>query len=365
MIDRLKTHRLNLLILCQTQFGFHMDTFFYCKYLCKQHNVTYLCWDFSIPKQTMKNINVIYISRTGNILMRNFRYIMAAISYLRLHRVDVCFIKYFRGCSILKLLFSRQKFVFDIRSTNIRSSYFSRIVYDFCMRLESIIFRYVTVISKSLAKKLNLQKKASILPIGSIQISDHIKKFEDIRLLYIGTLTNRQIDKTIQGFSLFLQQKSPKKLSVSYTIIGDGQHNELEQLKAMVNKLKLTEHIKLLGQIPFTQLKVYFDNHNIGISFVPITPYFDVQPVTKTFDYLLSGLAVIATATSENKLVINKNNGLLIDDTVDGFASGIEETYKKRNQYKSHAIMEAAQIYHWKIIVKHLEEYLLNIYNSN
>ena len=359
-----KKHRLKLLILCQQQFGYHIDTYFYCKYLSARYNITYLCWDYSLPKQAMEGITIVYISRTGNLLVRNLRYMLAAMSYLRHNCVDVCFNPYFRGCSLLRLFFPRQKFVLDIRSGYIKQHILSGKVYNFFLRLESIIFSHVTIVSMSLARKLKLQKKISILPLGSISISDNIKTFNDLKFLYVGTLSNRQIEKTIHGVSLFLQKQQIKTFSFLYTIIGDGDHGELEQLKALVNKLNLSCQVKLLGRIPFDQLKPYFDTHNIGVSFVPIIPCFDFQPVTKTFDSLLAGMPVIATATYENKLVINENNGVLIDDTIEGFASGIEEIHKKQGQYKSQNIRAAAQIYHWRLIVSNLEKYLLNVYNS-
>ena len=159
---------------------------------------------------------------------------------------------------------------------------------------------------------------------------------------------------------IFLPQqfiKYPREYSevtdsgIIYTIIGDGDHGELERLKVLVNKLKLGSKVKLMGRVPFNLFRPYFDTHNIEISFVPIIPCFDCQPV-------------IATATFENQIVINENNGVLIDDTIEAFASGVEELHKKQGQYKSKTIREAAQIYHWRLIVSNLEEYLLNVYNS-
>jgi glycosyltransferase involved in cell wall biosynthesis len=364
MPDKTKKYGLNLLILCQNQFGYHIDTYFYCKYLSNLHNVTYLCWEYSKPKQAMDGVRIVYVSRAGNILVRNLRYILAALSYLRRHCVDICFIKYFRGCSILRLVFPWKKFVFDIRTGYIKQNILSGLVYDFFLRIESIFFSHVTIISISLAKKLKLQKKSSLLPLGSIQLSDTIKDFFKIKLLYVGTLSNRQIEKTIQGIYTVLQNKQIETFPLIYTIIGDGDQDELEQLKALVNRLKLGNQVKLLGRIPFDQLKPYFDTHNTGVSFVPIIPCFDFQPVTKTFDYLLAGMPVIATATSENKMVINENNGVLINDTIEGFANGVGEIFKKQDQFKSQSIREAAQIYHWRLIVSNLEKYLLNIYNS-
>ena len=153
-----KKHGLKLLILGQQQFGYHIDTYFYCKYLSNRNNIAYLCWDYSMPKQTVEGVTVAYIARTGNILTRNLRFILAAMSYLRQNCIDVCFIPYFRGCSLLRLFLPWQKFVLDIRSGYVKKHILSGKVYDFFLRLESILFRHVTIISASLARKLILKK---------------------------------------------------------------------------------------------------------------------------------------------------------------------------------------------------------------
>jgi len=43
-------------------------------------------------------------------------------------------------------------------------------------------------------------------------------------------------------------------------------------------------------------------------------PYYDCQPATKTFEYILSGMVCIATSTYENKKLINNINGVLCND---------------------------------------------------
>lgn len=65
-------------------------------------------------------------------------------------------------------------------------------------------------------------------------------------------------------------------------------------------------------------LEPYFEQANVGISFVPMTDHYDAQPATKTFEYSNSGLYVLGTATTENKKSID-NNGVLIQDTPESF----------------------------------------------
>ncbi len=347
----------NLVILSQSQFGSHIDTFFHCKYLRHRYNITIICWDYSLPKQSMDGVRPVYISRNGNIISRNIRYIYAAFKWLNNHPCDICFIKYFRGCSFIKLLFPRLSFVFDIRTGSISNNSLFRKSYDSILLFESIFFRHVTVISESLSKKFNLTKNSKILPLGSESISITTKSFDSLHLLYVGTLSGRHIDKTLIAFSRFYY-KHKNDIPMSYTIIGDGPHGEIEQLKNIVMDLSLSSVVNITGRIPFSELKPYFDSHNTGVSFVPITDYFDVQPVTKTFDYLLSGMPVIATATSENKKVITELNGVLVDDSIDAFYKGIQNIWDNKKRYQSEQIVSSSSQYTWNDIVNNLGNHL-------
>ncbi len=350
----------NLVILCQSQLGSHVDTYFYCKFLKNKYSITYICWDYSLPKQTINGVKTIYISRRGNIIIRNIRYIYASVRWLKHYPTNICFIKYFRGCSILKLYFPHIKFVFDIRTGSVSQNRLFRKLYDAFMILESRFFRHLTVISGSLANKLKLSPKATIIPLGSIALSNVPKTFESINLLYVGTLSNRDIDKTLIAFSKFYHSPARETL-ITYTIIGDGPNNEVDQLKKIVETESLTGVVNIEGRIPFNQLTPYFDSHNIGVSFVPLTDYFDAQPVTKTFDYLLSGMPVIATQTSENKRVVNNTNGILIEDTIDDFHKSLGTIINNRNNYDSKAIMSTSSQYTWENIVSDLSNYLESI----
>jgi len=101
-------------------------------------------------------------------------------------------------------------------------------------------------------------------------------------------------------------------------------------------------------------LHLILSKHNVGVSYVPITPYFDVQPPTKTFEYLLAGMPVIATRTKENEKVINEYNGVLIDDTPEDFRNGLALLYERisANKFTSSRIIESSESYTWERIVR-------------
>jgi glycosyltransferase involved in cell wall biosynthesis len=342
-----------ILLLSQSQWGYHVDTYMYATYLKKKYDISYLCWDYGNKILDAKDINVRYISRNGSLFLRNFRYIYSAKNEIKNLSPDICFIKYFQGCSILKVTNWKKLFIFDIRTASVKKNKIRRLIYDSIMLLESKIFTRITIISESLAKKIKLEKKSHILPLGSNCISKINKQFNELKLIYIGTLDGRDILKTIEGFAIYLQ-KHPK-VNAAYTIVGDGE--DMKKIRQYVINNSLEKNIHIIGWVPFNELKPIIDLHNIGVSFVPCTDYFDCQPVTKTFDYLLSGMPVIATNTSENQKIITPFNGVCIADTPESFANGVDSIHKNRKRYNSKEIRNNAKKYDWKYIANDLDKY--------
>jgi len=353
-----------IIIIHQEPFGYHSDTYYYCKYLRKKHALTYICWDYNRKKIHMDGINVIYISRKGNLLIRNLRFIIRVLIELK-NDYHFQIIKYFRGCSLLRLFFQDKLFLLDIRSGSTLKNKFNRNFYNFLLKTESSFFNHISIISWGLAKKLGFSKnsnKVFILPLGAEVLSSTTKKFNSINLLYVGTLHSRNIDQTIKGFSKFYQEHK-NKFQIVYTIIGSGFGNEENTLKQLIIDEGINNAVHVVGYVPHDELKPFFDTHNIGISYVPKTDYFDVQPPTKTFEYLLSGMPVIATNTSENKAVINNKNGILIKDTHEDFYQGLIEIFQKKEQFDSNGIRSSAMKYSWGKITNNLNFMLQNLRN--
>jgi len=79
---------------------------------------------------------------------------------------------------------------------------------------------------------------------------------------------------------------------------------------------------------------------------------YDCQPPTKTFEYVFAGMPVIATATSENRRVINRTNGILIKDDPKSFYEALRELYFRREEFYSEKIRHSCLGYSWESIVK-------------
>ncbi len=343
--------RKKLLIVTMTQFGYHVDAYYYCKFLADQYDIHYICWDYGRPRIALEGVRVLYRTRNGSKLRRYLRWLGGAIVESAKGYQHV-FIKYFPGCSAIRLARRGRPTICDIRSGAVSTRARKRRLYDCLLRCESRAFHNVTIISESLRDRLRLPvANAHILPLGAEPLATGPKLFERIDLLYVGSLQGRRIDDTIQGLRIFLNDH-PAQQSCRYTIVGSGPNDEEQSLRRLVCELGLQEVVQVVGAVPHDRLGSYFQVHNIGVSYIPVTEYFDCQPPTKTFEYLLSGMAVIGTATSENGRVISSKNGVLIPDTPTGFAAGLWELWRKRQLFSSSAIQAGAQAHRWRSIVE-------------
>jgi len=348
----------NLLIIIRDQFGYHTDYYKYCEYLRNDFTITFFCFDSRFKKLEMNGVKVKYVSTKGNRTVRGVRFLLKAFFEI-VNFNGIVFIKYFEHCKLLKFVFPQKKLVVDIRSLSVSPKVEERIRYDKELKKAISHFDFITIISKGLREKLKLEmEKSAILPLGADVLSTSNKDFsQEIKLLYVGSLDGRNIDQTIIGMALFFKN-NPKVNNVTYDIIGDGKG--LTELKGLVIREKLRDKIKFHGRIPHFELKPFFESCTVGISYVPKTEYYEHQPVTKTYEYILSGMPCIATSTYENKKVINKINGVLCDDNPQSFAHALEKIYQNHKRYSSNEIRETLRGFTWEEIVKNRLIPLLN-----
>jgi glycosyltransferase involved in cell wall biosynthesis len=341
-------HTKRLLILNPAQFGYHLDTYYYGKWARRLFQIVYHGFDAGCPKLALEGLTVHYVSRRGNLVRRYLRFLGSCVAACA-GRYDVVFVKYFAGCALLRLLHPRQRFVLDIRTGSTAAHPLKRWGLDLLLRAESLCFRHVTVISASLARKLGLGT-VHVLPLGADPVETPPKDFCALRLLYVGTLHGRRIEDTVKAFHRFYVEAG-HAVEMSYDVIGDAPHGERDRLQAWVKDHGLEEVVSLPGFIHQRDLARYYEKCNVGVSYIPINRIYDCQPPTKTFEYLLAGLPVIATNTSENAAVINEHNGLLIDDTPEAFYEALKTLTRHRETYASDRIRTDALRYSWETIV--------------
>lgn len=342
-----------ILIVNLAQYGKHTDTYKYCAYLNKEYNIYYICIDNNLPKIN-DGTNVIYLKNSGNSLINTINLILESRKLLRNIHINVTMITYFKLCSLIKCCLP-SNYILDIRTGSVDKSLFKRIKFNKLMKLESYFFKNISIISESLRKQLKYKKnKCIIIPLGSdiLSVKNKIFNKNKLKLIYVGTLYSRNIYQTIYGLKKFQEEMKDYPIEITYNIFGDGLQEDIDILKQSIEKCKLEQIVKYHGRKNHSEIQEYLDNSNIGISYVPITDYFNCQPPTKTFEYINSGMICLATNTNENKKIINDDNGKLCVDDIEGFKNALLEIYDKIENYDSILIRKTVEKYAWSKIVE-------------
>jgi len=342
-----------ILFIDNQQFGYLTDSYKYCEILRREYEITYLCFDKGYKKIKLDGIKLKYISYSGNKTARGIRFIYKAIFEAACFNGFI-FVIYFDKFNLIKRLLPWKKMHIDIRTLCVARDEKKRERMDNNIRKAVELFDTASAISKGVIKKIGSGKNMHLLPLGADVISTFNKTFDNLNLLYVGTLDNRDIIKTVIGFKKYIDMHP--NIDIKYTIVGDGE--EYEDIIKYISTENLSRFIICQGRVPHDQLGQYFDNCNIGVSFVPITDYYENQPPTKTFEYAFSGMFTIATGTGANKEIINSQNGYIINDTPESFVEALEYIQINRQSFDSDVIRESVKDYSWQNIV---DKYLIPI----
>lgn len=349
------------------QFGYKAGYLYYCKYLFEAGwEVNFICYDQGFPKVDLPGLKIKYIPFKGNKVARTITWFQNINRALRDRDNEhaIFFFNHFKFSFIFGAIYSNKKINLDIRTGSIRKKKLSNYLENFQIRITTYFFNKVTILSEGLIDHLKLQReKCHLLPLGSEVFMNQPKKFDDIRMLYVGSLNNRQIADTIEGLSIF--HKKGNTTQVTYDIFGPGRPEEIKALNDAIVRNNLDSVVRYHGRKNHSELQPYFDSCNVGISYVPKTVYFQYQPPTKTFEYILSGMVCIGTSTYENNKLINKNNGILCEDNSESFARALTTFVKMHQSYHSDKIVHTLEANTWSNIVStNLDPYLSKLKNG-
>jgi glycosyltransferase involved in cell wall biosynthesis len=351
-----------IVILNIYQLGYHTDTYNYCRYLKSDFDIAYVSFNQGFEDIVMEGIKTISIPQP-----RGFRNLIKG--YVSLARLiknespDLVFIVYVRFISVVRFFIPNTKFIFDIRTGSLFENAPKRYLWNLLLKLESVLFRRITIISEGLRKDLHIAaRKCTWLPLGG-NIIYCKKDYSSLHLLYIGTLDQRNIHTTIEGFARFIFEFP--SIRISYDIVGYGKKETEESIRSVITENHLEELVSYHGRVPYDKVEDFLKSANIGVVYLPITPYYDHQPTTKLFEFLLAGIPVIATNTSENISIVNDSNGILISDNVEDFYNGLKQMVEMLNQYNEESIRNSVNSFTWESIVKqNLKPVLLKVING-
>jgi glycosyltransferase involved in cell wall biosynthesis len=344
--------RPRLVVVSQDQFGYLTDTQQYCKYLRAEFEITYVGWDYGLPPLFLEGVTVFNVPRRGGKIRRMAAYLRAALHVVRQGDFDLVLVEQFPFCSLVPLFGGhRSRTILDIRTGYVRDSVPMRILVNRMIWLESLAFPLVMIISGSLRRFLGIPAAISqVLPLGAESLDIPPKTFTGLRLFYVGSLDYRHIDETVRGLDLFLKRRQ-EPVEATYDIVGFGSPESEDRLRQAINTSCCPGQITFHGRIPNGALRPFLERNTVGVAFIPLKKHYDCQPATKVFEYLLAGMAVIATRTLENARVVNDNNGVLTADNAEAFCGGLEDLWMRLGTFDSSHIRAESAGYAWDRIV--------------
>jgi glycosyltransferase involved in cell wall biosynthesis len=365
---------MKFLLVSTNQFGYLVDYYKYYKYYKSQgHEVKYICWDSTKYKKIEEgNSDIIYVSKRGNMVTRFFRFINTVKKAEKQHNFDKIFIHYFPGVTTLLLSIKNRKMNLDIRTVSVHRKKYKRRFFDALMKNATNLFKNVSVIADAAAGHIGVNDY-KLLPLGGAifhvdpsqepngHLYGEVPMDDDFIFLYVGTLFKRRVIDCVKGFHLHLQQGGASNFK--FLIIGQSHGNELEEMREYIQTHNLGRNIYTLGYIPQERLAVFFKYADCGVSYVPIKTYY-VQPSTKTYEYLINGIPVLATAIADNIRLLEQSKtpcGLLIEDNAEDFARAATAMLNARNEYDRKAIAEEFREYEWdNLFRRYLDPIMLN-----
>ncbi|HKI77828.1 MAG TPA: glycosyltransferase family 4 protein [Ignavibacteriaceae bacterium] len=155
-----------------------------------------------------------------------------------------------------------------------------------------------------------------------------------VKLMYHGTIAERfGLHNVICALPILLKEIPESILN----IYGRYEGSYLIKLKNLVSDLNLCENVNLNGKIAREQIPALIKNHDIGIVPYLQTDYMNLALPTKAFEYIATGLPVIATKLKDLYETFDDQSITYVeDDKPEGIANAIKylcsnpQTRKKR-----------------------------------
>lgn len=348
----LKDLKNKVLIINYTQFGYHIDSWMYTLYADKNKlDIYYFCFDSGFEKICSKDVTLKYIPLYKDRFSSYLSFFLKLKKYLINEKFNLVFHVDAKFTLILRILNLFSPMVLDIRTGNLSDNTFNRFIGNTSIRISSLFYKNVSVITESLREELKISKrKATILPLGGVLHNFDNKSYETLRLLYTGTLEKRNIGQTIEGLALFHSRN--QDIAISYDIIGFGKAETEREITDLISSLGMGKIVIFHGRKRHNEIIPFLEKCNVGVVYIPKKRYYEFQSSTKFYEYVLAGMPVIATNTFENRMTLKVGSGYICTDKPASFAEALERTYNGRERFDSVSIRSMYLSDQWEVIVK-------------
>lgn len=327
-----------------------------CMHLSVAFEITILSPDEGFKKKSSKRFRTICLKKNDITKSRVkiikkiqtffmlIRTLFGIKKHLEFENYDLIYIRDQTWAFALKILLgSKHKYVMQMYAPGVTPSKIKNVIHDLQVMMNVRFFDHVFIGSERAKRVFKVpDHKAYITGVGVEAPDFRIRKFDEINLVYLGMLSNRFIHETVKGFADFYRENKDS-ITMRYCIIGDGYVKDVNELKKSIAEAGDDIPIEYLGRLDDDLVRDVFMKSNVGVVYNRVSPYYTNNISTKLYEYLLSGMPVIAVKNKSLLDVVNIENGVLIDDTPDGFKRGLKVIWANLNKYNSSVIARSGE----------------------
>lgn len=256
---------------------------------------------------------------------------------------------------VYRIVCYRCKVYVQLFTPSVDKSKFKRKMLDYMVSLNLKAFKYIGAGkygNPNCIKYRIPRRKVLEVEVGMPDYGYKERDFKDLKLVYIGSINYRNVWQAVEGFDLFVR-KHPE-CNCTFDIIGAGNPEETGKLMDTINNTSCRDKIKYHGRLSVSEVKSVFDKCNVGVAYTPIVDRYSKVPSTKTVEYLLSGMPVVATMVEYIKRIVDNDAGILCNDDPDSFADALSRLKEniELGRYSSQAIREKYDSYSIEKVMK-------------
>ncbi len=268
--------------------------------------------------------------------LREFDQVIRVISWLKGEKYDLVVLG--GAPSRTKMIFwypllnPRQRFAVMMATPSVNKEAWLRWYLDKLLQFNLLFFHHILVPVTWPFDRFSFPKaKARFYEIGFQDYGFAQKDYNTLKLIYLGYIRGREIEKTIDGFALFVQ-KYPDA-NVTYDIAGKDDPEIAAMMRDTISRSKLDSIVTYHGFLSNEALAELVKKSNAGVCYIPLNGRFEFTS-TKTIEYLIAGLPVIGTNSKYVRMHIDDSNGILHEDNPQAFADALRAMYNNRFSYK-------------------------------
>jgi glycosyltransferase involved in cell wall biosynthesis len=174
---------------------------------------------------------------------------------------------------------------------------------------------------------------------------------DQLMLLYHGTLSaNRGLHEAVDAVHLL------RSMGVPATLVLAGRGPARTALTAQVRQLRLWEAVRLLEPLPYDRIPALVAAADVGLSPLPIHPWWRHQSPIKVYEFLAMGVPVVATDMPCHQ-GISRGVTLVPDNRPETLATAIRSTAAIRPELAQQALTDA-QAHTWGVRARVLAQFL-------